>query len=177
MTSRPSPKRRRVFPSQQKTGSPRNARRGFSKGEGRRVFRGAGPKSKLLPKKPTEQSVVGFVGSSLLLGGCGDRIRTYDLRVMSPMSCHCSTPRDYYMYLDKKSKLFRIVNGLGSCPLEVNQRLDTLACMVSNFAKTSTYLYIPQFTYILLDNMYTLSQQKKCNISPSNSVIKIENQA
>ena len=22
----------------------------------------------------------------------GDRIRTYDLRVMSPTSCHCSTP-------------------------------------------------------------------------------------
>jgi len=23
----------------------------------------------------------------------GDRIRTYDLRVMSPTSCHCSTPQ------------------------------------------------------------------------------------
>ena len=24
---------------------------------------------------------------------CGDRTRTCDLRVMSPTSCHCSTPR------------------------------------------------------------------------------------
>jgi hypothetical protein len=26
-------------------------------------------------------------------GGCGGRIRTDDLRVMSPTSCRCSTPR------------------------------------------------------------------------------------
>src|SRR5579872_1219279 len=34
-------------------------------------------------KRPAE---AGLVGS-------GGRIRTYDLRVMSPTSCHCSTPR------------------------------------------------------------------------------------
>ncbi len=28
--------------------------------------------------------------------GSGGRIRTYDLRVMSPTSCHCSTPRHLY---------------------------------------------------------------------------------
>src|ERR1700704_3986837 len=28
--------------------------------------------------------------------GCGGRIRTDDLRVMSPTSCRCSTPREKY---------------------------------------------------------------------------------
>ena len=46
-----------------------NARRGFTKGEGGRVFRGAGPKSVRLPKKPPEQREDGFVGESTLLGG------------------------------------------------------------------------------------------------------------
>ena len=32
----------------------------------------------------------------LLLDGCGGRIRTDDLRVMSPTSCRCSTPRAKY---------------------------------------------------------------------------------
>lgn len=37
--------------------------------------------------------------------GCGDRIRTYDLRVMSPMSCHCSTPRYWYSLMDSNHRL------------------------------------------------------------------------
>src|SRR3979411_74248 len=32
----------------------------------------------------------------LIEGGCGGRIRTDDLRVMSPTSCRCSTPRQQY---------------------------------------------------------------------------------
>ncbi len=37
--------------------------------------------------KKTKENVIKFVG-------CGDRIRTYDLRVMSPTSFHCSTPQN-----------------------------------------------------------------------------------
>jgi hypothetical protein len=84
----------------QPMGSPKNARRWFRcTAEGGRVFFGAGPKNERIPKKPTKRSEVGFAGKSSFLGGCGDRIRTDDLRVMSPTSCHCSTPRAYYMYI------------------------------------------------------------------------------
>ena len=43
--------------------------RGMEEGEGYSV--GKGPQSKRIPKKPTERSVVGFTGSSLLWGGGG----------------------------------------------------------------------------------------------------------
>ena len=33
--------------------------------------------------------------SGRLENSSGDRIRTYDLRVMSPTSCHCSTPHRF----------------------------------------------------------------------------------
>ena len=35
--------------------------------------------------------------------GCGAWIRTKDLRVMSPTSCRCSTPRRYYTSLSRKA--------------------------------------------------------------------------
>ncbi len=50
-----------------KKGSPEN---GTGRYRWRRLFCGVGPKSKRISKKPTEQSVVGFTDSSLLLG-CG----------------------------------------------------------------------------------------------------------
>ena len=42
----------------------------------RGLFRGAGPKSEPIPKKPTERSEVGFVGYGSLLGGGQREIRT-----------------------------------------------------------------------------------------------------
>jgi hypothetical protein len=37
-----------------------------------------------------------YPGFELAADGCGGRIRTDDLRVMSPTSCRCSTPRSNY---------------------------------------------------------------------------------
>jgi hypothetical protein len=43
-------------------------------------------------RKKDEPRVAG-PGVRTMFGGCGERIRTSDLRVMSPTSCRCSTPR------------------------------------------------------------------------------------
>jgi hypothetical protein len=57
----------------------------------RRDFRSAMRRSSLRPEKNEPRAV----GPGVLVEaiGCGGRIRTADLRVMSPTSCRCSTPR------------------------------------------------------------------------------------
>ena len=47
-------------------------------------------------------------GSRCMQLGCGERIRTSDLRVMSPTSCRCSTPRPLTLGLRARSGQTRV---------------------------------------------------------------------
>ena len=49
--------------------------------------------------------------------GCGGRIRTDDLRVMSPTSCRCSTPRSKYTAALKAGR-----RGLSECEVRRKEK-------------------------------------------------------
>src|SRR5438094_4432725 len=69
-----------------------------------------------------EGDPLALVQGQLVKQSCWGGIRTHDLRVMSPTSCHCSTQRfDYSQALLRPNRTGRRMVGAGLVPPAVTQ--------------------------------------------------------